>query len=194
MLGDLRAQDSWAELETGGGIDGHMQLATTIGLRMAGHLCEGDWLRAAQGGPVRVVASRPAPNMGWIRIPALALGNRSALVLAPGQGLLIESTLAARMLGSAAVVIPALALRHWRGITLCGAPLQPRQLTLSRPALVLGGMGTMLAFNGPANTHGPLDHLPPTPNLSLASAQQLVACLIAHDAGLTLRAIPARVV
>jgi hypothetical protein len=194
MLGDLRVQDSWAELETGGGIDGHMRLATTIGLRKAKHLREGDWLRAAQGGPVRVVASRPAPNMGWIRIPALALGNRSALVLAQGQGLLIESTFAARTLGSAAVVIPALALRHWRGISTCTAPQEPRRLTLSRPALVLGGTGAMLAFNGPANLHGPMADLPPATNLSLASAQQLVACLIAHDAGLTLRAITARAV
>lgn len=189
MLGDWRAQGSWAELETGGGIAAQTLLATPFGMQAAGQLRMGDCVRTSALGPAMVVSTRHAPNLGWMRVPPLALGNRTAFVVAQGQGVLIESSYAARMMGSAAVVVPALALRHWRGIAPCPAPARAVRLTLSRPALILGSTGVMLAADGPANSPISTQALPPVPSLSLASAQQLVACLIAYEAGAMLRGI-----
>ncbi len=186
MSFSLHAQDTWAELESGGGIAGHTQLATPFGMRGADRLRLGDCLRASVGGPVTVVSIRPAANLGWMRVPPMALGNRQALVVASGQSLLIESSYAARMVGSASVVVPALALRQWRGIAPCTTPAQAMRITLSRPALIFGSAGVMLAGNGPANHGLDTGNLPPVPSLSLGSALQLVACLIAYEAGLAL--------
>jgi hypothetical protein len=193
MLGNLRAQDSWAEMETGGGVSGGLLLATPFGMRAAKGLRAGDTLRSTSGGPVSIVAIAPAKPQGWMRIPPLALGNRLSVVVGQGQGLLIESSFAQRMVGSAAVVVPALALRHWRGITQCPAPEMCLRLTLSRPALIVGSTGVLLAANGPANDGGGAvyaqDRLPPVPCLSYSSAQQLIACMIAYEAGTSLRGL-----
>lgn len=199
MLGDMRAQDSWAEMETGGGLAGGLMLATPFGMRAAQGLQAGDRLRCTAGGPVSVVAVAPAPAQGWMRIPPLALGNRLAVVVGQGQGLLIESSFAQRMVGSAAVVVPALALRHWRGIAQCPAPASALRLTLARPALIMASTGLLLAANGPANDGGAKaangakmcaqGALPPVPCLSYASAQQLIACMIAYEAGASLRGL-----
>jgi hypothetical protein len=194
MWGDWRAQDSWAELETGGGICGQTMLATPFGMRPAQALRIGDYLRTVSGGPVAVVSIRPAPNQGWMRIPPLALCNRHALVVGQGQSLLIESSFLHKAVGSAAVVVPAAALRHWRGIALCLAPAQALRLTAARPALIVGSTGVLLAVNGPANAalaqdDLPPKDLPPVPSLSLASARQLIACLIAYEAGAMLRGV-----
>lgn len=128
-----------------------------------------------------------------MRIPPLALGNRLAVVVGQGQGLLIESSFAQRMVGSAAVVVPALALRRWRGIDQCPAPEMCLRLTLSRPALIVGSTGVLLAANGPDNDGGAalraLGELPPVPRLSFGSAQQLIACMIAYEAGTSLRGL-----
>ena len=193
MLGNMRAQDSWAEMETGGGVSGGLMLATPFGIRAAKGLRAGDTLRSTAGGPVSVVAIAPAPAQGWMRIPPLALGNRLAVVVGQGQGLLIESSFAQRMVGSAAVVVPALALRRWRGIDQCPAPEMCLRLTLSRPALIVGSTGVLLAANGPDNDGGAalraLGELPPVPRLSFGSAQQLIACMIAYEAGTSLRGL-----
>ncbi len=192
MISESRRQDSWAELAMGGGVSARAMLAAPFGMRAAQSLQVGETLRTANGGPVSIVSICPAPQQGWIRIPPLAMGNRSEVVVGQGQGVLIESSFARQIVGSAAVVVPALALRHWRGIATCVAPTEGLRLTLSRPALLVGSTGVLLAANGPANhqaaaglmTQGAL---PPVPNLSLASAQQLVACLIAYEAGAMLR-------
>ncbi len=192
MQGGFRAQDSWAELEMGGGISGEVMLATPFGMRAAKSLLVGDQLRATFGGPATVVSLAPAPLQGWMRIPPMALGNRSAVVVGQGQSVLIESGFSQRMVGSLAVVVPALALRYWRGITPCAAPEKGLRVTLSRPALIVGSTGVLLAANGPANDMptaavGTAGELPPVPWLSLASAQQLIACIIAYEAGAMLR-------
>lgn len=194
MLCNARAQDSWAEMETGGGIAGNVLLATPMGMCPLGRLRAGDVVRAATGGPLSVVSLTAATGMGWMRIAPLALGNRHAVTVGMGQGVLIESSFAQRMVGSAAVVVPALALRHWRGVAPCAAPASCLRITASRPALVVGSTGLLFAVNGPANSALPLaaqgsPSLPPVPSLSLASAQQLIACLIAQEAGAMLRGL-----
>ena len=189
MWGDWRAQDSWAELETGGGMCGHTMLATPFGMRPAKALCIGDYLRTVSGGPVAVVSIRPALDHGWMRIPPLALCNRHAVLVGQGQSLLIESSFLRKAVGSAAVVVPAAALRHSRGIAPSIAPAQALRLTVSRPALILGSTGVVLAANGPANNALVHDDLPPVPSLSLASARQVIACLIAYEAGAMLRGV-----
>jgi len=105
---------------------------------------------------------------------AFGFGQSLAVVVGQGQGLLILSRFAQRMVGSAAVIVPALALRHWRGIAQCSAPQTCLRLTLSRPALIVGSTGVLLAANGPANDGGAAvraqDSLPPVPCLSFGSA------------------------
>lgn len=187
MQSERRAQASWAELETGGGISGQTMFATPFGMRPAQDLHIGDAVRTAVGGPVTVVSVRPMSALGWTRIPPLALGNRHAMVVGQGQGVLVECRLAWQLLGRAAVVVPALALHNWRGIAACTAPPSGLRLTASRPALLLGSAGLVFAVDGPANVNLSIQALPPVANLSLASARQLIVCLIAYEAGLALR-------
>jgi hypothetical protein len=189
MGGDLRARGTWAELETGGGIAGQTMMATPFGMRSAQDLRIGDPLRASSGGPVCVVSIAAAPSQGWIRLPPLSLGNRQAIVIGQGQSLLIESAYAQTITGSTAVVVPALALRFWRGILPCAAPDVALRITLSRPALIVGSAGLLFAADGPANAPLGTGDLPPVPSLSFESARQLVACLIAYEAGAMLRGL-----
>jgi len=189
MRGDLRAQVSWAELEQGGGISGHAMLATPYGMRSVMALRPGEVLRSAASAPVTLVSITSAAPQGWLRIPPMALGNRHAVEVAAGQGVMIEGPHTQRVSGSAAVVVPALALRYWRGISLCEAPRPALRLTLSRPALLIGSTGVLLAANGPANSGFKGGDLPPVPSLSLDSARQLVACLIGYEAGAMLRGL-----
>lgn len=187
MCGDGQAQASWAQ-SGGGGIGAQMMLATPKGMRAAADIQVGDFLRSTAGGPVTVVARREVSDgADWVRIPPLALGNRREVFVAQGQNILIESSYGARIVGSVAVVVPALALHHWRGIKLRAPGLDAPRLgvsfTLSRPALVLGCAGVMIAFDGPANDMLDTADLPPVPALSLGSAQQLTACLMAYEAG-----------
>ncbi|MDZ7905136.1 MAG: hypothetical protein U5N55_04735, partial [Cypionkella sp.] len=156
------------------------------GLRAA-DIQTGETLCCTSGGPVTVVTRRETQMAVSIRIAPQALGNRRELRVAGGQGVLIESAYAARITGSGRVVVPALALRQWRGISVSSARADGLCFTLSRPALVLGASGVLIAMDGPAN--GPLStaNLPPVPSLSLPSAQQLIACLIAYEAGALLR-------
>lgn len=188
MCGNGQANASWAQSGAGGGVSGQMMLATPQAMRAAKDIQVGDVLRTSAGGPVSVVARREvSPAREWVRIPPLALGNRREVLLAPDQNILIESSYGARIVGSVAVVLPAMALRHWRGIALSRAraetPAFGVSFTLSRPALVLGCAGVLIAFDGPANDVLDTADLPPVPALSMASAQQLMACLIAHEAG-----------
>jgi hypothetical protein len=190
MLGYSHAQDTWAEVEAGGGLSGQTLLATPFGMTPASQLRVGDYLRSVVGGPVQIVAARSLPNLGWLRIPTLALGNRQPETVARGQNLAVESCTLARLVGGAGVVMPAAAMRYWRGISPCAPPPRSVRLILSRPALVVGASGILFAINGPANFSLEQQDLPPLPSLSLASAQQLVACMIAHEAGAMMRRLP----
>ena len=194
MWGDWRTQDSWAELGAEGGISGQTLLATPFALCPAHRLQIGDYLQTVSGGPVAVVSIRPAPQQQWMHIPPMALFNRHAVVVGQGQRLLIRSGFLRKAVGSAAVVVPAAALHHWRGVAPCVAPAQALRLTAARPALIVGSTGGVLAINGPANTYFAQANitaidLPPVPSLSLASARQLIACMIAQEAGAMLREV-----
>jgi hypothetical protein len=147
----------------------------------------GDLLRTSDGRPTKLTSLSPARNEGWLRIPALALGNRRAFVVGQGQGLLIESSFAQRIAGATSVVVPALALRGWRGVSTCPAPARALRLQTQRPALVLAAAGGLIAVGGTKDGAEAASALPPVPNLSLASAQQVIACMIAYEAGAALR-------
>lgn len=181
--------DTWAELRFGAGISGEVMLATPMGFLPARSLSVGDALRTAGGQPTVITALAPAPNDGWIRIPALALGNRRAFVLGQGQGVLIESTFAQRLTGGASVVVPALALRGWHGISSCPMPAHAVRLQTQRPVLVHAAAGAMVALSGQLSAPQNQQDLPPVPSLSLQSAQQMIACMIAYEAGVALRGL-----
>lgn len=181
--------DSWAELRFGAGISGEVMLATPMGFLPARSLKVGDMLRCAGGQPTLITAVAPAENDGWLRIPALALGNRRAFVLGQGQGVLIESAFAQRIIGATSVVIPALALRGWHGISNCPMPPRAVRLQTQRPALVHAASGAMVAIGGHQTGADGARQLPPVPSLSLQSAQQMIACMIAYEAGVALRGL-----
>jgi hypothetical protein len=181
--------DTWAEQRFGAGISGEVMLATPLGFLPAHSLRVGDMLRCHGGPPTIITAIAPAENDGWLRIPALALGNRRAFVLGQGQGVLIESAFAQRIVGGASVVVPALALRGWHGVCSCPMPPRAVRLQTQRPALVHAASGAMVAIGGQGKVQSAAQDLPPVPSLSLASAQQMIACMIAYEAGVALRGL-----
>lgn len=181
------AKEGWSELCFGAGLSADILVATPMGFAPVQDLRVGDLLRTSDGRPTKLTSISPARNEGWLRIPALALGNRRAFVVGQGQGVLIESAFAQRIAGATSVVVPALALRGWHGVSSCPMPAQALRLQTQRPALVLAAAGGMIAVGGAKDGALASPDLPPVPNLSLASAQQLIACMIAYEAGAALR-------
>jgi hypothetical protein len=176
-----------AELCYGAGIGGDTMLATPLGFVPAQDLRPGDDVRSLSGAPTIVTGITPAQNDAWLRIPALALGNRRAFVVGQGQGVLITSRFAKTISGAHQVVVPALALCGWHGISPCPAPKRAVRVITQRPAVLLAASGAMIATRSEGKSGFSTDDLPPAQTLSLASAQQLVACFIAYEAGVALR-------
>lgn len=110
------------------GIAAGIKVATTMGWRAVEALAEGDMVLTFDHGlqPVtevrRVTVAAPA-GADPVIIPAGALGNAESMLVAPGQGVLIESDLAEDMTGDPFVLIEARALTGYRGI----GPAHPAQ-------------------------------------------------------------------
>lgn len=176
---------AWPDAIAGQGIAGDVSVATPMGWRAVADLRLGDLLRNLDGLPTALGALHPATAQNWVRFPIRALGNRRAFVVGQGQGVLLQSDYIRALTGEAAVAVPAIALQGWRGIHLCTPPKQAIRLRLMRPSLIMVGAGAFLTCQGLQDTGWA--GLPPVPSLSLTSAQQLLACLIAQDAGSALR-------
>jgi hypothetical protein len=170
------------------GIFAATPVATPQGWRAAAALCPGDLVLSVGSGPVAVCAVSTAilPHL-TLQLPQGALGNRSPIELPPAQLVLLETDQALQMCGTDLILLPALAFDGWRGIALqnLSTPNPLLQLVLARPEVIYAGPGLLLACPGAE------DALPPLPSLSLATARQLVACLIAYDLGRSLRAAQA---
>lgn len=203
----LQGRDNGAEggvFVTEGVLDGTL-IATPGGWQAVEHLSPGDRVLTFDGGPQEIVAVQMAlvqagqdwPRAHWpLEVPDGALGNRGLLRLLPGQPVLLECDLAEEMFGDPFVLIPAAALEGWRGITP-GPPMASetvRMLVLPMDEVIYAAGHTLLFcpadssaglpdFDLRQRGEGRAGYVP----LSLPSAREFVACLIAEEVGAALR-------
>lgn len=130
------------------------KVASQAGWRPVEAIEPGDQVLTFDAGLQRVSAVRRAPMLAFdgpqepdcpphhwpLEVPAKALGNRQALLIAPDQLVVLESDSAEDRYGDPFVLVPAAALEGWRGI----APVRPPR----RAELVI------LGFEAPQIVHG----------------------------------------
>ena len=166
------------------------RVQTPQGWRLVESLAPGDVV-STHNGPQAVfsVTEELRPAQWSILIPPGALDNRLAVMLPPGQTLMVRSTYAVPYCGAPAALVPAQALEGWRGISLhVPAHTEPAlRLMFLRPQIVPAGPGLMIGCAGadPASTniHSLLSEPLAPMSLSLAAARQLLACVIAEETG-----------
>ena len=177
------------------------QIATPEGWRAVERLSPGDRLLTFDGGPQSVIAVQSAqveaghtawPQAHWpLEVPDGALGNRGVLRLLPCQPVLLESDLAEDMFGDPFALVPAAALEGWRGIARAAPrPQETAHILILPTDAVIYAAGHALVYC-PADSSAGLpgfgeDRAGYVP-LSLATAREFVACLIAEDIGAALR-------
>jgi len=172
-------------------------VATPLGWRVAGDLGPGDLMLTMQGTPAPVLTchhfattdTAATPLSLWpLRVPAWALENRADLVLLPGQGVMIDCDLAEILYGDPLVVLPAMALEGWRGITR--APPHPGaasvELTFALDVVIYASRSLWLTCPGAPPGADPWHQSGDHSTLSLSQSRHLVACLIGQDAGAAL--------
>lgn len=180
-------------------------VATQGGWRAVETLSPGDLVltfdNAAQ--PLRevhhVAMAMPAgewPMAHWpLQLPQGVLANSTPLRVLPGQLVLIDSDIAETMFGDPFALLPARALEPWRGIMPC-----PPHLVETSYILVFETEQLIYA-NGGVLLHCPAQagqdfvaigaDLSPYVPLSLASARELIAAIMAEEVGAALtRAAP----
>lgn len=182
------------------GILAGSEVATAEGWRAVEDLSPGDLVLTFDNGPQmlrevhHVAMALPAgewPMAHWpLQVPHGALSNRAPLRVLPGQLLLIESDCAEAMFGDPFALVPARALEPWRGIMPC-----PPHLTETAFVLVFASEQIVYVNEG-ALMHCPADSqsdiltdralASPYVPLSLASARELVAAMMAEEVGAAL--------
>jgi hypothetical protein len=131
------------------------------------------------------------PVVHWpLQLPQGVLANHDTLRVLPGQLILIESDIAETMFGDPFALIPARALEPWRGIMPCPPHLSETAY------LPVFDKEQLVYVNGGVLMHCPAmatqDYMRPGPEigqyvpLSLASARDLVAAMMAEDVGAAL--------
>ena len=166
---------------------------TAFGWRCMADLAPGDLVLTGDSGLAAVRLIRPDLRAAlWsVLVPPGALGNETAILLPPGQPVLIESRFALPFCGEAVALVPATALEGWRGI-IPHVPPQPEpilHIQLARSGTIFAGPGLRAGVEG--TTDSPFDlarlmQAPCRPQLPLAAARLLVASLIAEEAGQSL--------
>ena len=166
---------------------------TAMGWRRMADLAPGDLVLTGETGLAAVRVIRPDLRAAlWsVLVPPGSLGNATAILLPPGQPVLIESRCALPFCGEAVALVPATALEGWRGIAP-QVPPHPEPILhvqLARPASIFAGPGLRVGVDGTDDSPFDLARLvqePCRPQLALAAARQLMASLIAEEAGLAL--------
>lgn len=169
-------------------------IATPEGWVSAGDLAAGDLVLTFDHGPqpIEAVYSAPfadAPNSLWpLRVPALALDNRDELILLPEQRLLIENDLAEDLFCDPFALIPAQALEHWRGIARFRPTEQARviQFRFAEPQILYASRGVLLSCAGEGDWARDDWADPGYSTCTLSQAKQLIACIMAQEAGAAL--------
>lgn len=189
------------------GFLGGTRIATPDGWRPAEELRAGDPVLTVDGPPqplrlARHSRIRPAhwpAALAPLLVPPGALENREALVLLSGQHVLLESDWAEAQCGEPFALLPAAALDGFRGIGRHAPPVEAVAVSLgfARDELVYAAGTTLVRCGGVEPAADPLQamltraHRGYPPALSLEQALHLLACLVAEEAGLALRSLPA---
>ena len=186
---DITLSRSGSRTALAAGLYAPTPVLTAFGWQVLSDLVPGDLVVTRDHGLTPIAAIRPEirPALWSVHLPPGAMGNGTAVTLPPGQPILVESRFALPFCGETSALVPAMALEGWRGI----APHVPArtepilQLLLSRPGILFAGPGLLTAAPGIEATFDLMQLLrPPThPVLPLAAARQLVASLIAAEAG-----------
>jgi hypothetical protein len=178
-------------------------LATPDGWRLVEEIGPGDLVLTFDGGPRRVQAVQSAlveagrlhwPMSHWpLAVPARVLGNRDRFRLLPDQAVLLDCDLAEDMFGDPFALIPAAALQGWRGIAPEPPEAREQVVTpvMAEDEVIYAAGGALIWCPGDQPAGLPMAHNPRGDRagyapLSLASARELVACLIAQDVGAAL--------
>ena len=166
---------------------------SAFGWQAASDLGPGDLVMTMDDGlrPIASVDTESRQALWSVRLPEGAIGNPEMVMLPPGQPVLIKSGYAMPFSGDDLALIPATALEGWRGI----APHVPARaeailrLRLDRAAILFVGPGLLAGCDGMDDTTFELKRLldgPIRPTLPLAAARQMVAHLVADEAGAVL--------
>lgn len=180
-------------------------IATPQGWCCAGTLVAGDNVLTFEGGvqPLthvpRLSLSADVPPVYWpLLVPAFAFGNRAPLLVLPDQKLLIEADRAEVLYGEPFALVPAVALDGWRGVARHRLvdPVSVVQLGFDAPQIVYASRGLLMACAGDAlSGFGATDPVTLGPvALGLEEARELIACIVAEEAGVDLRQAIARAV
>ncbi len=168
-------------------------IQTAFGWRPLAALTPGDLVMTRDEGLKPIAAIHPEfrPALWSVRLPEDVFGNPQAVMLPPGQSVLIRTDYALPFSGDDLALVPATALEGWRGI----APHVPAstepvlQLRLDRPGVLYAGPGLMIGCEGSDDSAFDINRLldgPSRPTLPLAAARHLVAHLVADEASATL--------
>lgn len=162
------------------------KVATNIGWRVAEAIAPGDQVLTFDGG-MQVVTSitrsvlwssaKNCPEHLWpLEVPAGALGNMNEMMLLPEQNVMIESDAAEDVFGDPFMLIPAVALDGFRGITRVKPHLEVVVYTLhfEREQVVFACSGVL--FHCPSDAKASL--------LDMDQGASVYAALPLKDAGM----------
>jgi len=177
------------------GIMADTRIATPQGWRAAGDLLVSDTVLTFESGVQkvdwvwrsRITDAEVWPLGFWpLHVPVGALDNREALVLLAEQRVLVESDGAEALYGDPFALIPARVLEGYRGISRCRPPEGAGLVLLgfAEQQILYASRAALLVCPGCATAEARA-HYPP---LTTQQAHHLVACLMAEDVGLALRA------
>lgn len=172
------------------GLYASTKVQTAFCWQSAGDLRPGDLVMTLDDGLVPLHATRTEIRRAlWsVHLPANAHGNLFDMLLPPGQSVLVQTDYAMPFSGDDLALVPATALEGLSGITARVPAIDEPivQLQLPRFGILLAGPGLMVGC--PGCDAGRFDlkdlmHAPTRPVLPIAAARQMVATLIAEEAG-----------
>lgn len=171
---------------------------TAFGWQALADLGPGDLVMTLDAGlrPITAIQVEMRQALWSVRLPEACLGNAQTVMLPPGQPILIRTHYAMPFSGDDLALVPATALEGWRGI----APHVPARsepilhIRLDRSAILCVGPGVLAGCTGTDDATFDLRRLlddPVRPTLPLAAARQMVAHLVADEAGDAIRDLQA---
>ena len=174
------------------GLAASMRLATPDGWIDAGDLEPGDPVLTFEQGAMPVAAvfrsaqAAEVPPFFWpVYLPRGVMDNDHPVELLPAQMVMLESDLAEERFGEPFVMVPALALLGWNGITR----RPPREvemvhLQFDSPQIIFAGRCLLLGCGGTGAQAANMFRGTALMTLALPEARQLVAGLIAAGDGM----------